>query len=611
MIVEYYSKISDHALSQKKLEEYEKYCKIINWGRQNPVRFVEEFFGIQLIDFQAWSFMESWYKPFVMWLECRGAGKTAKSAIFNQAKMLLIPNYKVFVSAITAEQSIDTFKKLEDIALQRIPQFKTCTDIFAREIERTPQSETGFIHSKSSGYKFRLFNGSEMVTLSSNINAIRGKRGSVVFDETAWQTADKFAVTENYINVDSSFGLGTNDEFLYDPIQMPLQLLYCSSAGDASYPFYEKFKIFSKKMIAGDSNYFVCDFTVDTVLNYSSVKGEKIKSHITSEQVTKQIEGDEDLAERELYNKFRKGAGHNSVVKMDVLIRNSTVRPPLLYNDTGKRKFILCYDPARNFDGSIMMIFELIEDKKTGYRLSLQNIVSMVDLETEKKTPLPMPEQLKIIKKLMISYNGEKAADWENIEFFIDAGAGGGGISAVADSLLEDWVDDMGEHRRGIIDPVHKQYETSRMKYTNAAEIVHLIEPSGYKKVMYDALEKMTKLNLIDFPDYDGKDVLLLTDKDSDEFIEYPLTSEEILSLTQCNLMKNEVIYMCRYDNANGGVSYELAKDKKNKLNDDRAYCLAMGAYALALMRRTELVKPKNDTGLQTPLQFRAPVIRK
>lgn len=403
--MEYYSQISDMTLSQKKLEEYNKFSRIINWGRQNPVKFVEEFFQIQLMDFQTWSFMESWDKRFVMWLECRGAGKTAGLSIFEMTKMLLLPNYKIFVSAITAEQSADTFKKLEDIALQRIPQFKTCNDLFLREVEKSAQSETGFTHSKTAGCKFRLYNNSEMVTLSSNINAIKGKRGSVVFDETAWQTAEKFAVTENYINVDSSFGLGTSDEFLYDPIQMPLQLLYCSSAGDVEYPFYDKFKHFTKKMIAGDSNYYVCDFTVDTVMNYSSVKGIKIKSHITPEQVEKSIAEDLDKSERELFNHFRKGAGHNAVVKMDVLIRNSTVRPPLLYNDTGKRKFILCYDPARNFDGSIMAIFELINDKRTGYRLSLQNVVSMVDTETEKKTPLPMPEQLKIIKKLMIKYN--------------------------------------------------------------------------------------------------------------------------------------------------------------------------------------------------------------
>ena len=54
---------------------------------------------------------------------------------------------------------------------------------------------------------------------------------------------------------------------------------------------------------------------------------------------------------------------------------------------------------------------------------------------------------------------------------------------------------------------------------------------------------------------------------------------------------------MCRYDTANGGVSYELAKDKKNKMHDDKAYTCAMGAYALAVLRREDLLKkPKSSS---------------
>ena len=53
---------------------------------------------------------------------------------------------------------------------------------------------------------------------------------------------------------------------------------------------------------------------------------------------------------------------------------------------------------------------------------------------------------------------------------------------------------------------------------------------------------------------------------------------------------------MCRYDTPNGGVQYDLAKDKKNKMHDDRAYTIAMGAYALAVLRREDLLqKPKQS----------------
>ena len=89
------------------------------------------------------------------------------------------------------------------------------------------------------------------------------------------------------------------------------------------------------------------------------------------------------------------------------------------------------------------------------------------------------------------------------------------------------------------------------------------------------------------------------------------LTDEEKMSLLQIELMKKEVSYMCRYDTPNGGVQYELAKDKKNTMHDDKAYTLALGAYALALLRRTDLItKPKQQS---SPLQikFRKPQLRK
>ena len=275
---------------------------------------------------------------------------------------------------------------------------------------------------------------------------------------------------------------------------------------------------------------------------------------------------------------------------MDELIRNSVVRKPLLYNDTGKKKFILCYDPARNFDGSVLSIFEVINDKQVGYKLKLVNVVSMIDQNSKNKTPLPMPAQIDIIKDLMIKYNGERAAEWENIEFYIDAGAGGGGISAVADQLMLDWTDKFGGKHRGIIDPEHKQYETARKKYPNAVPIVHLIDPQGYKKIIYDAISKMVKLNLIEFTNYDnGKNYIMLENKEG-VFESVKLTFEEQLSLTQMNIAKLQLSYMCRYDTPNGGVIYELAKDKKG--HDDHAYTMAMGGYALAVLRRSDLLKP-------------------
>ena len=606
--MEIYIPTTDQEFSQRKIEEYAKFEKIINWGRKDPIHFAEEFFGVKLIDYQKWCFMESWDKPFALWLCSRGTGKTTLAAVYLQTKMLLIPNYNVFVSTNSLSQSIDCFKKIEDLALQRIPSFKTVTDIFLAEVEKSANSETGFLHNPA-GHSFKLYNNSSLLTLSTNLNALRGKRGSVYYDETSWQTREAMAATEHFADVDASFGLGVEKVHYFDPVQMPLQLLYASSAGDVTFPFYEKYVAFAKKMFLGDRNYFVCDINANTVVNYSTVDGEKIKSHLTQAQIDKAVEEDPELADRELFNKFRKDGGQNAVVKMDVLIRNSDVRVPLLFNDTGKKKFIFCYDPARNFDGSVLSIFQVMDSKEYGYWLQLENVVSMIDVNSKNKTPLPMPQQLEIIKDLLIKYNGERAAEWENVEFYIDAGSGGGGISAVADQLMEGWVDKTGIKHRGIIDPEHKQYETARKKYTNAMPIVHLIDPQGYKKIIYDALQKMANLNLIKFTDYDNKDHIMLSNK-NDEFEKYELSFDEKLALTNINLLKMETSYMCRYDTPNGGVQYELARDKKNTMHDDKAYTLAMGAYALAKLRREDLLnKPKSAPTLNISSLSRRPTI--
>ena len=591
-------------LSQRKLEEYEKFEKIINAGRRNPVWFAEFMYGIKLYDYQKYSFMQSWVKKYCLWLCSRRTGKTAEASVFLQTKMLLIPNYKVYISTNSAKQSIEIFKMIEGIALQRVPQFKTCTDIFAAEVEKTGNSETGFLHDPA-GHNFRLYNNSYLETLSTNAEALRGKGGSVFFDETAWQSAEQMAAVEHFADTDSSAGLGVETVHRYDPKQLPLQLIYASSAGDVEYPFYNKYVTFAKRMLLGDDNYFVCDLNVNTVLNYSTVDGVKTKSHVTQEAVDKAISDDPDAADRELFNKFRKGGGQNAVVSMDALIRNSTVRKPELYNVTGKDKYLFVYDPARNFDGSILGVFKIVNDKDVGFRLEVVNVVSMVDKGTKNKTPLPMTEQLEIIKKFMIKYNGERAAEWENIEFYIDAGSGGGGISAVADQLMEDWYDEFGGKHRGIIDPIHKQYETARSKYLNAMPIVHLIDPQGYKKIIYDALEKMIKLNLINFTSYDNKEHLFIENKNG-EFDQYILSEEEIVALVNIELMKNEISYMCRYDTPNGGVQYELAKDKKNKMHDDRAYVAALAAYGLALLRRTDLLEKPKATAAPL-IEFRKP----
>ena len=81
---------------------------------------MKEFLGIELLDAQEYVFMNSWICPYAMWLESRAAGKTTLLALFAMMRGLLFNNYRIYICSGTADQSQETFKKIEDIAFKNI-----------------------------------------------------------------------------------------------------------------------------------------------------------------------------------------------------------------------------------------------------------------------------------------------------------------------------------------------------------------------------------------------------------------------------------------------------------------------------------------------------------
>ena len=45
---------SFYGLSQRKQDDYEQYIKLLKWGRKYPVRFIETFFNVELLD---WNYL--------------------------------------------------------------------------------------------------------------------------------------------------------------------------------------------------------------------------------------------------------------------------------------------------------------------------------------------------------------------------------------------------------------------------------------------------------------------------------------------------------------------------------------------------------------------------
>ncbi len=243
------------------------------------------------------------------------------------------------------------------------------------------------------------------------------------------------------------------------------------------------------------------------------------------------------------------------------------------------------------------------------------------------------PEQIEFLKQLILDYNAG-ADNYGNIEgVWIDAGAGGGGVT-IADYLMSNWTDKDGNEHKGLID---KEYSEEYVgKFPDAVNKLHLMAPSKWKSVMYEALIEMLHQDNIKFTSsYDSKGYIVTFDVDEEllkkekKRITEQLKSEqhlegdelakavkeelnkaetiktkmvklnwwEELSLKNIDALKEELVNLVRIKHQNAKDSFELTPEKQNILHDDRAYCACMAGYCISELRRKEIIgRPKQTS---------------
>lgn len=298
------------------------------------------------------------------------------------------------------------------------------------------------------------------------------------------------------------------------PDQIPNQLFYISSASDINTEFYRLYRDFSKRMLMGDKNYFVAH--IDCEIAFKPTKhGEVISPLLSRSTVETAMRTNPEKARREYYCQFTSDAGANAIVRRGVITRNEEVRKPLLENDTGDKKFIIAYDPARSRDNSIILVAEIYKVKqngKTDIRARLVNCIKLADVGKKTKTPMRTPEQVEYLKKIIVAYNGGADAYGNILAIYIDAGSGGGGVN-IADYLMADWTDKTGAVHRGLID---KQYSAEYVKkFPNAVDKIRLMSPTAYKSEMFEALIELMEQDKVSFTaPYDNKGYLTVFDVD-------------------------------------------------------------------------------------------------
>lgn len=647
-------KPTEEIISQRKMEGMQKLSEIKQWGLRNPTKFMERFIGVDLLDVQTYTFMNSWDKMYALWLCTRNYGKSTLLALYYMTRGMLLNNCRCYICAGTSDQSIETFEKIVSIAKNEIESFTGLTDVFRNEVVINMTNNDGFIRNPA-GFTYRLYNGSFVKTLNSNVNAKRGKRAEAVcFDESGFLDEEVFQVIEPYTAQDKNFKMGGSVNVTTLPKELPNQLLYTSSASTTDSYFYKKYKEYSKAMIWGSKDHFVADINCEIMFN-ATYRGKIYPaSLLTKEKVDNAMRENKEKALREYYNIFTSDGGADAIFKRSMIVKNSTIRPPIMFNDTKDRLFALAYDPARSMDNSFVLVGEYYKDSSDNWRMRIANGINFMDLSKKNKTPMRTPEQVNKLKQLILDYNGDGVDDYTNISnIFIDAGSGGAGVN-IADYLMEDWYEEghEGEQKylhRGLIDK--EQSSDYVKKFPNAVDKIKLLPPTMYKSIIYEAAIEMMRLDLIDFTaEYDNKGYLTMLDIDEKEMAKakkdliakykdksmsngeldrlveeelqernlastkiYKLSPDEELGLVQIDSLKEEMVNMVRKKRESGKDGFELSTEKQNKLHDDRSYCFSMLCYGLSELRREHIKnkkRPKKEN-IAAAMPIRKGVVRK
>ena len=634
-----YVKPINYPLSQRKVESLLEIAKMQKYFQCNPVQWIDIMYNIELIDSQALVVQRSWTCPHFLAVATRGWGKSTVIDLELMAKDSLFCNYWSYIASGTGDQAQQTFSVLEKLANDNIDTFEGSTGkLFKDEIVVKAAAGDGFSHNPA-GFEYELYNGSATKTLNSNVNSRRGARGSVIFDEAGWLSDEMIKIYSAFAIVEKGFKTGKVDGKSIDPIRqrtfatnIPNQIFHISSASDVDTPFYALYKEYSKRMIMGDPDYYVIHLDCEQAFK-PTLRGELIAPLLSRSTVRSEMRTNPEKARREYYCQFTTGAGTNAIVKRGVITRNEETRVPSLMGD-GKSKYALFYDPARQKDNSFILVVKINEAKgKNGTKNITGQIeagFNLIDVGKKIKSPMQTPEQIEFLKQLILDYNAGADNYGNIVGVWIDAGAGGGGVT-IADYLMPSWADKDGNEHKGLIDKEYSEEYTG--KFPEAVNKLHLMSPSKWKSIMYEALIEMLHQDNLKFTaSYDSKGYLVTFDVDEEllkkekkritdqlkseqhlegEELDKALKEElnkaetiktkmvklnwwEELALKNIDALKEELVNIVRIKHQNAKDSFELTPEKQNILNDDRAYCACMAGYCVSELRRKELTnKPK------------------
>lgn len=511
------------------------------------------------------------------------------SAPYIMTRSILIPNHKTYIMSVTGNQSQETFKKMEDLAMGQIASVSGSTSVFLNELVKQNSGASGFVHDKNS-YSCELYNGSEVHSLNSVAKNIVGIRSNLNFyDEAGKIERDFFALTKPFTTQDTNFIAGKGMNVDCYPLQFPNQIILASSAEDIFTELWDSYLLGAKEMIMGNKDYFVCD--IDCRFSLApKMNGEPFKPLLTQAVIDDAIAKNEFRANREYFNKFDVSGGQDCLVNKGMLNKCSYGYYPVFKYEDGKQ-YIIVYDPSSKLDNSVILVAELFHDEEKGWMAKIVNCRNLV--ENKKgggKKIIQKPDQIEILKEMLLDYNGP-ALDYTNIKrVIIDAGAGGGGFD-ISQFLLPGWEDNHRKKHVGIIDLNDKYCLELQDRFPEAKDILTLANFTKDKVKMYEDASDALNQGLIIFPkNANGQNEMEMEEigEDGEPVFRYEkLVGENLRAITEIEMLKYELMAMQKMKNTQTNkISFDLIPSKKNEgLHDDRADCIAMLCNFLMKMR--------------------------
>lgn len=515
------------------------------------------------------------------------------SAPYMMARSILIPNHHTYIMCPAGNQAQETFGKLEDLAKGNIQSITGATKVFWNELVKSTNGSDGFIHDKTS-YHCELYNGSSISTLNSVAKNIVGIRSNLNFyDEAGKVDRDYFALTEPFCTQDTNFITGKNLNIDCYPKQLPNQIIYSSSAESMDSQLYDQYKLCALNMIAGDPDYFACDITCELSL-HPMKDGKPYRPLLDQSKVDDALKKNEFRANREYFNKFDLSGGQDALVRRTTIIANSFAYHPVFENEDNESTYIITYDPSTKLDNSFVLISQLFIDEEKGYMIKLVGAFNLIEITpTGDKKVIQKPEQIEIIKQLILKYNGN-VPDYENLErIIIDAGSGGGGFD-IAQFLLKEWKGSDGMRHMGLIDLEDKYLKEERVKFPSAIDKLTMANFTADKVKMYTDTQDMINQGLVMFPkslNLRSEMEFEIVDGQGNVTFQYePMGDKEIAVLTELDLLKEELVGMQKTKQGSN-IRFDTMPSKKAQgMHDDRADCCAMACHLLATIRREKML---------------------